>query len=137
MTSNVLRLASAASAFLLMGAAVPAMAAPIKNIVLVHGAFVDGGGWRPVYDILVADGYNVTLVQEPLTSFAEDVAATKRILDRQDGPAILVGHSYGGAIITEAGNDPMSRGWSTSPLTPLTPAKPRLGTARSFRIQPR
>jgi pimeloyl-ACP methyl ester carboxylesterase len=106
MTSNVLRLASAASAFLLMGAAVPAMAAPIKNIVLVHGAFVDGGGWRPVYDILVADGYNVTLVQEPLTSFAEDVAATKQILDRQDGPAILVGHSYGGAIITEAGNDP-------------------------------
>jgi pimeloyl-ACP methyl ester carboxylesterase len=80
--------------------------APIKNIVLVHGAFVGGSGWRPVYDILTKDGYNVTLVQEPLTSFADDVAATKRILDRQDGPAVLVGHSYGGAIITEAGNDP-------------------------------
>jgi pimeloyl-ACP methyl ester carboxylesterase len=80
--------------------------APVKNIVLVHGAFVDGSGWRPVYDILTKDGYNVTLVQEPLTSFQDDVAATKRILDRQDGPAVLVGHSYGGAIITEAGNDP-------------------------------
>src|ERR1700733_586864 len=79
---------------------------PVKNIVLVHGAFVGGSGWRPVYDILTKDGYNVTLVQEPLTSFAEDVTAAKRILDRQDGPAILVGHSYGGAIITEAGNDP-------------------------------
>ncbi len=80
--------------------------APVKNIVLVHGAFVDGSGWRPVYDILTKDGYNVTLVQEPLTSFQDDVAATKRILERQDGPAVLVGHSYGGAIITEAGNDP-------------------------------
>ena len=78
---------------------------PVKNIVLVHGAFVGGSGWRPVYDILTKDGYNVTLVQEPLTSFTEDVTATKRILDRQDGPAILVGHSYGGAIITSAGND--------------------------------
>lgn len=80
--------------------------APVKNIVLVHGAFVDGSGWRPVYNILTKDGYNVTLVQEPLTSFQDDVAATKRILERQDGPAVLVGHSYGGAIITEAGNDP-------------------------------
>src|SRR5688572_13397572 len=80
-----------------------ATAAPVKNIVLVHGAFVGGSGWRPVYDILTRDGYKVTLVQEPLTSFADDVAATKRILDRQNGPAILVGHSYGGAIITEAG----------------------------------
>lgn len=80
--------------------------APVKNIVLVHGAFVDGSGWRPVYDILTKDGYNVTLVQEPLTSFPDDVAATRRILDRQNGPTVLVGHSYGGAIITEAGNDP-------------------------------
>jgi len=101
-----IRLLASAAAVLLMGAALPAVAAPVKNIVLVHGAFVDGAGWRPVYDILVKDGYNVSLVQEPLTSFAEDVAATKRILDRQDGPTILVGHSYGGAIITEAGNDP-------------------------------
>ncbi|MBB6116456.1 pimeloyl-ACP methyl ester carboxylesterase [Rahnella inusitata] len=93
---------AAAAAF----ASQAAMAAPVKNIVLVHGAFVGGSGWRPVYDILTHDGYNVTLVQEPLTSFPEDVAATRRILDQQHGPAILVGHSYGGAIITEAGNDP-------------------------------
>lgn len=97
--------ASIASAFLLAGASSAAMAQPVNNIVLVHGAFVGGSGWRPVYDILKHDGYKVTLVQEPLTSFPEDVAATKRILDRQTGPAILVGHSYGGAIITEAGND--------------------------------
>ena len=105
MISKTRLFASAASAFLLMGTALPALAAPVKNIVLVHGAFVGGGGWRPVYDILVKDGYHVSLVQEPLTSFAEDVTATKRILERQDGPTILVGHSYGGAIITEAGND--------------------------------
>jgi pimeloyl-ACP methyl ester carboxylesterase len=80
-------------------------AAPIRNIVLVHGAFVDGSGWRPVYDILTRDGYRVSIVQEPLTALADDVTATKRVLDRQNGPAILVGHSYGGAIITEAGAD--------------------------------
>ena len=83
-----------------------AAAAPVKNIVLVHGAFVDGSGWRPVYDILKRDGFNVTVVQQPLSGLAEDVAATKRALERQDGPSILVGHSYGGAIITEAGVDP-------------------------------
>ncbi|WP_394844826.1 alpha/beta hydrolase [Pendulispora brunnea] len=77
----------------------------IKNIVLVHGAFVDGSGWRPVYDLLARDGYNVTVVQQPLSGLDEDVAATKRALDRQDGPSLLVAHSYGGAIITEAGND--------------------------------
>jgi pimeloyl-ACP methyl ester carboxylesterase len=81
-------------------------ASPIKNIVLVHGAWVDGSGWKPVYDILTKDGYTVTLVQEPLTSFAEDVRATRRVLDQQSGPCILVGHSYGGSIITEAGTDP-------------------------------
>lgn len=81
-------------------------AAPVKNIVLVHGAFVDGSGWRPVYDILARDGYQVSIVQEPLTGLADDVTATMRVLDRQDGQAILVGHSYGGAIITEAGTDP-------------------------------
>jgi pimeloyl-ACP methyl ester carboxylesterase len=74
--------------------------------VLVHGAFVDGSGWQPVYEILVHDGYYVTLVQQPLTSLEEDVAAARRILDRQDGPCILVGHSYGGAVITEAGMHP-------------------------------
>jgi pimeloyl-ACP methyl ester carboxylesterase len=78
---------------------------PIKNVVLVHGAWVDGSGWKPVSDILVKDGYNVTIVQEPLTSFDADVAATRRILGMQPGPCVLVGRSYGGSIITEAGND--------------------------------
>jgi pimeloyl-ACP methyl ester carboxylesterase len=87
------------------GTAVPMLAAPVRNIVLVHGAFVEGSGWKPVYDILVNEGYSVPVVQEPLTSLEEDVAATKRILDRQPGPCILVGHSYGGAVITEAGTD--------------------------------
>jgi pimeloyl-ACP methyl ester carboxylesterase len=77
----------------------------IPNIVLVHGAWADGSGWKGVYDILVKDGYNVSIVQEPETSFKEDVAATKRVLAQQDGPCILVAHSYGGAVITEAGTD--------------------------------
>ena len=77
----------------------------IRNVVLVHGAWADGSGWKGVYDILVKDGYNVSIVQEPETSFKEDVAATKRVLARQDGPCILVAHSYGGAVITEAGTD--------------------------------
>jgi pimeloyl-ACP methyl ester carboxylesterase len=77
----------------------------VRNIVLVHGAWADGSGWKGVYDILVKDGYNVSIVQEPETSFKEDVAATKRVLALQDGPCILVAHSYGGAVITEAGTD--------------------------------
>ncbi|MDB6030348.1 MAG: hypothetical protein JWM16_686 [Verrucomicrobiales bacterium] len=77
----------------------------VRNIVLVHGAWVDGSGWKGVYDILVKDGYNVSIVQEPETSFKEDVAATKRVLAQQDGPCILVAHSYGGAVISEAGTD--------------------------------
>jgi len=82
----------------------------IRNIVLVHGAWADGSGWKGVYDILVRDGYNVSIVQEPETSFKEDVAATKRVLSQQDGPCILVAHSYGGAVITEAGTDPSVAG---------------------------
>jgi pimeloyl-ACP methyl ester carboxylesterase len=78
----------------------------VRNIVLVHGAWADGSGWKGVYDILVKDGFNVSIVQEPETSFQEDVAATKRVLALQDGPCILVAHSYGGAVITEAGTDP-------------------------------
>jgi pimeloyl-ACP methyl ester carboxylesterase len=78
----------------------------VRNIVLVHGAWADGSGWKGVYDILVKDGYNVSIVQEPETSFKEDVATTKRVLAQQDGPCILVAHSYGGAVITEAGADP-------------------------------
>ena len=82
----------------------------MKNIVLVHGGFVDGAGWEGVYKILKKDGYNVTIVQNPTISLEDDVAATKRILAGQDGPTILVGHSYGGAVITEAGNDPKVAG---------------------------
>jgi pimeloyl-ACP methyl ester carboxylesterase len=76
----------------------------------VHGAWADGSGWKGVYDILVKDGYNVSIVQEPETSFKDDVAATKRILAQQDGQCILVAHSYGGAVITEAGTDPAVAG---------------------------
>jgi pimeloyl-ACP methyl ester carboxylesterase len=78
----------------------------VRNIVLVHGAWADGSGWKGVYDILVKDGFNVSIVQEPETSFKEDVAATKRVLAQQDGQCILVAHSYGEAVITEAGTDP-------------------------------
>ena len=83
---------------------------PVRNIVLVHGAWADGSGWKGVYDILVKDGYNVSVVQEPETSFKEDVIATKRVLDQQNGPCILVAHSYGGAVITEAGTHPSVAG---------------------------
>ncbi|WP_406331579.1 alpha/beta fold hydrolase [Streptomyces sp. NBC_00203] len=75
-----------------------------RNVVLVHGGFVDGSGWKGVYDLLRADGYNVGVVQNPTLSLEGDVAATRRILDAQDGPTVLVGHSYGGAVISEAGN---------------------------------
>jgi len=99
-------IAAAVAAVALLSAAVaPARAESVKNIVIVHGAFADGSGWRGVADILVKDGYTVSIVQEPETSLADDVAATNRILDRQSGPAVLVGHSYGGAVITEAGNN--------------------------------
>ena len=94
------------AALSLISAAVPASAAPIENIVLVHGAWVDASGWKAIYDILTKEGFKVTMVQEPQTSFADDVAATKRVLDIQNGPTLLVGHSYGGSIITEAGMHP-------------------------------
>jgi pimeloyl-ACP methyl ester carboxylesterase len=101
------RVVVAAAAVALLSAAIaPARAEPVKNIVLVHGAFADGSGWRDVANILVKDGYTVSVVQEPLTSLADDVAATKRVLELQQGPTLLVGHSYGGVVITEAGNAP-------------------------------
>lgn len=80
-----------------------------KDIVIVHGALVDGLGWRAVYDILSKDGFHVTIVEEPLTSLAEDVDAAKRAIDQQTGPVVLVGHSYGGSVITEVGTDPKVR----------------------------
>lgn len=109
-------LVSAAATLMASAAAAPAQAQPkaqpqgIKNVVLVHGGFVDGSGWEGVYSILKKDGYNVTIVQNPTTSLAADVAFTKRVIAAQDGPVLLVGHSYGGAVITEAGTDPKVAG---------------------------
>ena len=82
----------------------------IKNIVLVHGGFVDGSGWQGVYKILTGEGFNVRIVQNPTLSLADDVAVTKRAIAASDGPVILVGHSYGGAVISEAGTDPNVKG---------------------------
>jgi pimeloyl-ACP methyl ester carboxylesterase len=94
------------AAFLSSPLNVQAQKSEVKNIVLVHGAWADGSGWKGVYNILVKDGFNVSMVQEPETSFKDDVAAVNRILAVQNGPSILVAHSYGGAVITEAGTDP-------------------------------
>jgi pimeloyl-ACP methyl ester carboxylesterase len=107
MVKNLSRIATASICVILgIANAHATPAGTVKNIVLVHGAFVDGSGWNKVADILRKDGYSVDIVQPPETSLDDDVAATNRILDRLDGPAVLVGHSYGGAIITEAGNNP-------------------------------
>src|SRR6266403_830605 len=94
---------------LLIGAGTNAQSAPPivdTTIVLVHGALIDGSSWRGVFDVLTRDGYRVSIVQPPLTGLEEDVAATQRVIDQQDGPVILVGNSYGGSIITAAGSDP-------------------------------
>ena len=113
MVSNIRNVvvATAAAAALALPTVAPAgehsdalaSAEVVRTIVLVHGAFADGSGWRGVYDDLTSRGYHVHIVQNPLTSLADDVAATKRALERQDGPVILVGHSWGGTVITEAG----------------------------------
>jgi pimeloyl-ACP methyl ester carboxylesterase len=97
-------------AFPMKGASQVTTAQPVKNIVLVHGAWADGSSWSKLIPILQSKGLHVVCVQNPLTSFADDVAATKRIIDAQDGPVLLVGHSYGGAIITEAGNNAKVKG---------------------------
>jgi pimeloyl-ACP methyl ester carboxylesterase len=108
---NIMNLAAAAASISLAGTADArsperdGIPEPVKNVVLVHGAFADGSGWRRVYDELIKRGYHVTIVQNPLTSLADDVASTRRALARQDGPTILVGHSWGGTVITEAGVD--------------------------------
>ena len=101
-------LISASAALGALAVSVPVQAAPagaVKNVVLVHGAFVDASGWKAVFTILEKDGYKVSMVQPPETSLDDDIAATNRVLDAQDGPTVLVGHSYGGAIITGAGNN--------------------------------
>jgi pimeloyl-ACP methyl ester carboxylesterase len=94
------------TAALASGTLESASAAPIKNVVLVHGAFADGSGWEAVAKILVKDGYTVSVAQPPETSYADDQKYTKAAIDAMDGPVVLVGHSYGGSIITEAGNNP-------------------------------
>ena len=108
-------LTCAASAAVFLAAVAPggpahAQPGEVKNVVLVHGAFADGSGWRGVYDDLVGRGYRVTIVQNPLTSLSDDIAATRRVVERQDGPTLLVGHSYGGAVITAVGVDPKVSG---------------------------
>src|SRR6266581_2605145 len=104
---------------------------PVKNIVLVHGAFADGSSWSKVIRILQAKGYNVTAVQNPLTSLADDVAATRRALALQNGPVILVGHSWAGFIITEAGTETSM--WRPSRPTWAKRPKPSAGTTRRRR----
>jgi pimeloyl-ACP methyl ester carboxylesterase len=107
---SVVTLITALMGAILLHTTLKVAAAPtttgIKNVVLVHGAFADGSGWEAVANILKKDGYTVSVVQHPETSFAEDVKFTTAAIDRQSGPVVLVGHSYGGAVITEAGNDP-------------------------------
>jgi pimeloyl-ACP methyl ester carboxylesterase len=101
-TSFITRVATALA---LAGAAMGVQAEPVRNIVLVHGYFADGSGWQAVSNILTRDGYKVSVVQEPELSFEDDVKATTRVIDAQQGPSILVGHSYGGAVVSQAGND--------------------------------
>ena len=111
MSHTLMTLAAGIAAVAVM-AAQPSWSAVtgVKNIVLVHGAWADGSGWQGVYSILKDRGYHVSIVQNPLTTLSDDVAATKRVLARQDGPAILVGHSYAGMVITESGDDPKVAG---------------------------
>ena len=106
----------------------------VRNIVLVHGAWADGSGWQGVYDILVKNGYKVSIVQEPETSFQDDVTAVKRILALQVGPSMLVGHSYGGAAITKAGTDPWLLAWCISRPTCRMPERIRQMTESAFRV---
>jgi pimeloyl-ACP methyl ester carboxylesterase len=107
-TNSTIKMMAVAAVAILVSAINPlktnAQTTGIKNIVIVHGAFADASGWEAVYKILVKDGYKVTLVQNPTSSLAEDVAATNFALERQDGPVVLVGHSWGGTVITQAGN---------------------------------
>jgi pimeloyl-ACP methyl ester carboxylesterase len=102
----------------------------VRNILLVHGGFVDGSGWEGVYKVLKNDGYTVTIVQNPTISLADDVAVTKRAIAAQNGPVVLVGHSYGGAVISQAGNDPNVAG-----LVYITAFAPDKGESVSSLIQ--
>lgn len=105
MTRNLIAAAAFALSAAVTGTPVQAAPATVKNVVLVHGGFVDGAGWQGVYNALKAKGFNVTIVQNPTKTLAEDVAFTKRAIAQQDGPVVLVGHSYGGVVVSEAGTD--------------------------------
>ena len=109
MTTGLAAIASAAVLAIGM-LTTSAVAAPVKSIILVYGGFVDGSGWEGVYEILARGGYHVTVVQNPTTSLADDVAVTRRAINAAEGPVILVGHSYGGVVVTEAGTDPKVAG---------------------------
>jgi pimeloyl-ACP methyl ester carboxylesterase len=123
---SILRKTSAIALMIAMsGATAHAETKPAaKDIVIVHGALVDATGWRAVYDLLSKDGFHVTIVQEPLTGLAEDVEATKRAIDQQTGPVVLVGHSYAGSVITDAGADP-----KVSALVYVAALQPDVGEA--------
>ena len=133
---SILRKSSAIALAIAIGGAMahasPAAhaASPAKDIVIVHGALVDAAGWRAVHDILVKDGFHVTLVQEPNTSLAEDVEATRRAIDQNTGPVVLVGHSYGGSVITQAGADP-----KVSALVYVSALQPDKGEASGQLLQ--
>ena len=105
MTKSLIAAAALALSAIVAGTAAEAAPA-VKNVVLVHGGFVDGSGWQGVYNLLRKKGYSVTIVQNPTTSLADDVAFTRRAIAQQDGPVVLVGHSYGGVVVSEAGTDP-------------------------------
>ena len=121
-----------AAAIASMAASANAQTPAVKNVVLVHGAFADGSGWRGVYDELTRRGYQVTIVQNPLTSLADDVAATRRALDRQDGPTVLVGHSWGGTVISEAGVHASVAALVLSPLSLPTQERRRGNSMRAL-----
>ena len=113
------------------------MNASTPTIVLIHGGFVDGSGWEGVYNILKKDGYNVAIVQNPTTSLADDVAFTKRVIAAQPGKSLLVGHSYGGVVITERGPIRKWRAWSTWLHLLRTRASPSPRSSRTRRLVPR
>lgn len=105
MARNLLSVAALALSAVVAGTSAGAAQTSVKNVVLVHGGFVDGSGWQGVYQALKTKGFNVTIVQNPTKTLAEDVAFTKRAIAQQDGPVVLVGHSYGGVVVSEAGTD--------------------------------
>ena len=129
--------AALAGGTVLPACAQPASKAGIKNVVLVHGAFADGSGWEAVVKILEKDGYTVSVAQPPETSYADDQKYTKAAIDAMDGPVVLVGHSYGGSIITEAGNNPKVSALVYSPPLRSMTVRAARRSNRRYRKPPR